>query len=724
MNKKCICIMGLLLMFVSFCNSVDAEIISFTDYVGGKKSSSCAGEACANTIGLTALNNKTSLKNSAIYGVRATLIDSTGKQVAGTQVVNIWATGEMLTAVKNSLVEKQNYKNIYENNTATTSGKNKNGNEYIPYIGLPNSNGETGVNVYKSFVNNLTSSLNASTRVERIVNAVGSNKISAMNYYLKLEPIYVLHEKYYNNHYYYAGTSLEIINYFLSKDQSYGNGYIAGGCGQYNVGGAWNVIRNYVVSMYFSKENKEGSGLLVSAYDSKTNGYLSEKYHEGSGSCTRSGYIPPLITLYKNGNGLGVGYIKVSEYLEDTCESNFDALSQDKKNDKITRIKLYQKWLSKGEEHRNLLNFSKDMTATEACGNPSNCDTASSCLNVSNNIRENDWSCYNRIDNQSGILGYCVVGFSFSKDENIPVSDITDSKYKLIGDSFTKAGQFIFKNKFLGASTLTQSCIYETALNRDISVGTYKDYVSKLSFNENELTTINEDESMKLNCSSNVCKGSITASYDLPNVYVYRLSGKKCNLTTSSCLNIGHGIISQFKDAKSKDTIKIDNKDYLKLPFKIEFNKKSYGVAFDKNISSNSCVYSVEPEIIKYNNKPDGELSLEFRTIDINNPFPGKDGNSRNVGSNWCSRNAEGTIESCSGIPTENKTIETYIVNKNNSNNIKQEGAKYTITLTPSIIKKIRNYNKENPYEDFNFVCNNEGNNCDSEFLKLYKFKN
>ena len=260
--------------------------------------------------------------------------------------------------------------------------------------------------------------------------------------------------------------------------------------------------------------------------------------------------------------------------------------------------------------------------------------------------------------------------------------------------------------------------------NEQVTLPNNLAYVSKLIFNDNEITTISEDESMKLNCSSNICKGSITASYDLPSVYVYRLSGKKCNSTTSSCLNIGQGIISQFKDAKSKDTIKIEGKDYLKLPFKIEFNKKSYGVAFDKNISSNSCVYSVEPEIIKYNNKPDGELRLEFRTIDINDPFPGKDGNSRNVGSNWCSRNAEGTIESCSGNSTENKTIETYITNKNNSKNITHEGAKYTITLTPSIIKKIKKYNKENSYDDFKFDCDKERNNCESEFLKLYEFKN
>lgn len=82
---------------------------------------------------------------------------------------------------------------------------------------------------------------------------------------------------------------------------------------------------------------------------------------------------------------------------------------------------------------------------------------------------------------------------------------------------------------------------------------------------------------------------------------------------------------------------------------------------------------------------------------------------------------------SCSNSSNNNATVKTYITNRPTSagtkNSVSTEKTEplYSFMLTPNIIKKIRDYNKVNQYDDFNLGCSN-GYNCISDFVSaLYK---
>lgn len=88
-----------------------------------------------------------------------------------------------------------------------------------------------------------------------------------------------------------------------------------------------------------------------------------------------------------------------------------------------------------------------------------------------------------------------------------------------------------------------------------------------------------------------------------------------------------------------------------------------------------------------------------YRTIDLNNPFPGKNGDGRTPGQNWNSL----------------ELIENKITKTKNAYN---ETPIYKITLTPETIKQIREYNDNHDYLDYeNLNCKDDRNACISSFL-------
>lgn len=99
--------------------------------------------------------------------------------------------------------------------------------------------------------------------------------------------------------------------------------------------------------------------------------------------------------------------------------------------------------------------------------------------------------------------------------------------------------------------------------------------------------------------------------------------------------------------------------------------------------------------------------AIQFRTIDLENPFPARDGSSRLPGTNWLGKD---------------NYVRAYIkYNRGVSGNeVYNKEPIYTITLTPSDIIKIREYNKKNDYSDINkdLICFGEKNtSCLSTFL-------
>ena len=111
---------------------------------------------------------------------------------------------------------------------------------------------------------------------------------------------------------------------------------------------------------------------------------------------------------------------------------------------------------------------------------------------------------------------------------------------------------------------------------------------------------------------------------------------------------------------------------------------------------------------------PDGKgISIIYRTISLDDPFPGESGNGRSAGANW---NGEATV-----LGTRMNFIDAYITNNRGvtTEDVYQETPMYQFTLTPANIRNIRKYNRStgNDYNDFELECSN-GKYCKSEFLE------
>lgn len=130
-----------------------------------------------------------------------------------------------------------------------------------------------------------------------------------------------------------------------------------------------------------------------------------------------------------------------------------------------------------------------------------------------------------------------------------------------------------------------------------------------------------------------------------------------------------------------------------------------------RDISYNGGTFSYEcnANVANYFSCDDDDCvkgtKIIYRPISLTNPFPyTKNEGSymyRGIGANWSKELAE-----------------TYILNNRNVNdyNVYSLTPLYTITLTPSDIKEIRQYNKKHSYNDFNLTCT-DGYNCLSKFL-------
>lgn len=107
-----------------------------------------------------------------------------------------------------------------------------------------------------------------------------------------------------------------------------------------------------------------------------------------------------------------------------------------------------------------------------------------------------------------------------------------------------------------------------------------------------------------------------------------------------------------------------------------------------------------------------GFINVIFRPISLDNPFPSIDGDGRNTGINWCYGNdCSNTNQLVKSTITNNREVQTESI-------YKERGPLYKIILTPSLIKEIRKYNDETSYDDFNLECDNDGNNCKSNFIR------
>ena len=98
-----------------------------------------------------------------------------------------------------------------------------------------------------------------------------------------------------------------------------------------------------------------------------------------------------------------------------------------------------------------------------------------------------------------------------------------------------------------------------------------------------------------------------------------------------------------------------------------------------------------------------------FRVISLSNPFPARDGSSRMPGLNWINK-------------SENN-VYTYIQNNRNvtEEEVYNKKPLYTITLTPSKISEIREYNKTTAYNSPDITCETgTGRMCIDNYIRKY----
>ena len=355
------------------------------------------------------------------------------------------------------------------------------------------------------------------------------------------------------------------------------------------------------------------------------------------------------------------------------CENKFNADMTMKE-----RIDLYNNLKSAYSQNFNALLNMNNTTAQTACKNIAESKSyTTSCLSAnsinSSNISETDVSMYTE---KYGTYTFC------------------STSYKLEN----KLGKSTFDNIKTGQSIINTKDV--------VAVGTLNRVCYNFGDDESVIPDLNSDSYIEKDVSidfvdllkKEILSGEKTnqileTQYFLPLMYASNKDGKVyygyCP-SSEYCKELGSGIISKFNLTPGTYDMK----------FSIELKQDKFGSLGN----SSDCKYTVENELIDYNNK----LNLEYRIVktDSSTAFLSKDGiENRKIGLNW------------SSVEVQKEVLD----NRNDSYNKTGEGAKYTLTLIPSDIKIIREYNKLTSYDDYTLNCESGGVNCYSRFLNSIK---
>jgi hypothetical protein len=471
-----------------------------------------------------------------------------------------------------------------------------------------------------------------------------------------------------------------------------------------------------IYSLNIHKQNEEGTGVPNVKFTLTGNGFSGSCTTNSSGNCSINRLEEGTYTLTESFASTGTYTLKscsgctvnsngtmsvsisgnksITVVNERGCGQRLSELTLNGRvPTKTELVSLYTAELSKGNNYTNLLNFSSPSCSVANCSY----NALSSCLNASyidNTFNENNWSCYNKKVEVDTNTGFCQTSFNLFPSTSYKANNI-------------KSGQMYFKvtDGVVAEGTLNQTCFFaQTPSISSIKTGYIGDYLKNVSLGEN--LTLKENKELELNKSGSSFTGTVNFSYLFPEICVNNITGRPVTCGVNGSTSLGYGLLSKFTD-----------NDVKKLNFNMKFDVDNNTLFKNNNpvneITYNSvCSYTSTEEIVK-NNK----LQLEFRIIDTDNPFPGKTGTSRKVGSNW------------NGNETENSKTCTYtdyyIKNEQNSYGVISstktalDKPKYKIVLTSSDMSEIRKYNDTTTYDDYNFTCNDD--TCTSNFLNGLK---
>lgn len=266
-----------------------------------------------------------------------------------------------------------------------------------------------------------------------------------------------------------------------------------------------------------------------------------------------------------------------------------------------------------------------------------------------------------------------------------------------------------YKNKY------TSTFYYDYELKDSFSGNQLNINISNLSLN-NDIKNTNSIEfitqyqdSKVLRVDNSFSDGTYTNKLSTQLTNGYGLTNKMYNKLLSKTTN------KKTINNNTDDEIEINRLDNNKVSETLQIN-------FEQN-RKKTC--NVETTINQtYTNGPNGPNgptqipNTMFRVISLTNPFPARDGTSRLPGYNWLSKtdnNVYTYIENNRNIKSENKDA--------GAEAIYQKEPLYTITLTPSTMVKIREYNKSHTYSDFDMTCENgTGRMCIDNFIRDNKY--
>ena len=208
--------------------------------------------------------------------------------------------------------------------------------------------------------------------------------------------------------------------------------------------------------------------------------------------------------------------------------------------------------------------------------------------------------------------------------------------------------------------------------------------------------------------------------------------GRDWNVVNQSCCPVGTTYNPTLGKCEPDDndgnTCRIENGKYYDFDGN-EITKDEYDRICPGNIPSecptSECPYGCCPSG-ECAPMPDGTcpgtggIDVIYRTIDLENPFPGQNAEQRNTGANWCSYNIKTQQMDCK---YNNQTVKNYITRErggttNGGKVYREDHVLYEVTLDTATINSIRNYNDQNKYDDWDLNCLDNGKACISDFLR------
>ena len=205
--------------------------------------------------------------------------------------------------------------------------------------------------------------------------------------------------------------------------------------------------------------------------------------------------------------------------------------------------------------------------------------------------------------------------------------------------------------------------------------------------------------------------------------------GRDWNPKTNTCCPVGtmYNPSTGKCDDGGDNTCRIENGKYYDFNGN-EITKDEYDILCPSDVPyycpEDECPYGCCPSG-ECAPMPDGTcpgssgIDVIYRTIDLENPFPGQNAENRETGANWCSYNIKTQQIDCK---YNNQTVKNYITRErsgtvNGGKVYREDHVLYEVTLDTETINSIRNYNDKNKYDDWDLECLENGKACVSDFL-------